>query len=185
VLEALAKKVDRLIVGGGILNTFLLARLPVGKSLAERTAWWRAKKIMARPTCRCPKMSWSRRKFARGAAADESGGEVEGDEMILDIGPRSAASWPACSEQAGPSSGTARSAFSRSTSSRRAPNHRARDRGFEGVFDCRRRRHHRRDPQVRRRRRHRLHFHRGRRLPRVSRGQDAARSGGAGGKGLG
>src|SRR5687767_1319834 len=46
ILEALAKKVDRLIVGGGILNTFLLARnLPIGKSLAEPSLTDAAKKI--------------------------------------------------------------------------------------------------------------------------------------------
>src|SRR6187455_30545 len=48
ILAALAKKVDRLIVGGGILNTFLQAKgLPIGKSLAEAGLVEEAKKIMA------------------------------------------------------------------------------------------------------------------------------------------
>src|SRR5690349_6175559 len=47
ILDALAKKVDRLIVGGGIANTFLLAAgKPIGKSLAERDLAGEAKKIM-------------------------------------------------------------------------------------------------------------------------------------------
>src|SRR3970282_1639218 len=48
VLAELAKKVDRLIVGGGIANTFLLAAgVDVGKSLAERELVDEAKKVMA------------------------------------------------------------------------------------------------------------------------------------------
>ena len=48
LLLALARQVDRLIVGGGILNTFLLAKgYPVGKSLAEAGLVEEAKKIMA------------------------------------------------------------------------------------------------------------------------------------------
>ena len=48
ILAALAKKVDRLIVGGGILNTFLSANnFPIGKSLAEPGLVGEAKKIMA------------------------------------------------------------------------------------------------------------------------------------------
>ena len=41
ILKSLASKVDRLIVGGGIANTFMLAAgLPIGKSLAERVRIW-------------------------------------------------------------------------------------------------------------------------------------------------
>src|SRR5258706_407291 len=48
LLAALAKKVDRLIVGGGILNTFLLASgLEAGRSLAEKDLATEAKNIMA------------------------------------------------------------------------------------------------------------------------------------------
>ena len=40
ILQSLAQKVDQLIVGGGIANTFMLAAgLPIGKSLPSR-AWW-------------------------------------------------------------------------------------------------------------------------------------------------
>src|SRR5919205_1027297 len=49
ILEALAKKVDRLIVGGGIANTFLLAAgKPIGKSLAEPDLVGEAKKLMGK-----------------------------------------------------------------------------------------------------------------------------------------
>src|SRR5919201_3670477 len=49
ILDALAKKVDHLIVGGGIANTFLLAAgKPIGKSLAEPDLVGEAKKIAAR-----------------------------------------------------------------------------------------------------------------------------------------
>src|SRR5213075_2640746 len=48
ILAALAKKVDRLIVGGGIANTFLFASgVPIGRSLAEKDLAGEAKKIMA------------------------------------------------------------------------------------------------------------------------------------------
>ncbi|MCZ2415062.1 MAG: phosphoglycerate kinase, partial [Burkholderiales bacterium] len=47
ILESLAKKVDQLIVGGGIANTFMLAAgLPIGKSLAERELAGEAKAII-------------------------------------------------------------------------------------------------------------------------------------------
>ena len=47
ILDALAKKVDFLIVGGGIANTFMLAAgLPIGKSLAEADLAGEAKRII-------------------------------------------------------------------------------------------------------------------------------------------
>ena len=74
ILGALAKKVDSLIVGGGIANTFLLAAgKPIGKSLAERDLAGEAKRIMKqRPRCRCRPTSWSRR-----SRCDDAQGKVK------------------------------------------------------------------------------------------------------------
>src|SRR4051812_21521393 len=90
VLAALAKKVDRLVVGGGIANTFLLAAgKPIGKSLAEKDLAGEAKKIMAATKVALPpdvivatEMSERARAEVREISA------VEKDEMILDIGPK-------------------------------------------------------------------------------------------------
>ena len=93
MLEALTKKVDRLIVGGGILNTFLLAKgLPVGKSLAEPGLVEEAKKIMAATDVPLPEdvvVAGEMSARARGSVADAQA--VALDDMILDIGPKSAA----------------------------------------------------------------------------------------------
>jgi phosphoglycerate kinase len=90
VLAELAKKVDRLIVGGGIANTFLLAAgKPIGKSLAEPDLVAEAKKIMASTKVPLP-------VDAVVAKSMDGEGEVKrieainGDEMILDIGPETA-----------------------------------------------------------------------------------------------
>ena len=93
MLEALAKKVDRLIVGGGILNTFLLAKgYPIGKSLAEAGLVEEAKKIMAATEVPLPEDVVVAGEMS--ARARESVTELRGvaaDDMILDIGPKSAA----------------------------------------------------------------------------------------------
>jgi phosphoglycerate kinase len=93
ILAALAKKVDRLIVGGGIANTFLLAKgEPIGKSLAEKDLVGEAKKLLAGGKVPLPvdvvvagEMSERARAETKDVAA------VEKDEMILDIGPKSRA----------------------------------------------------------------------------------------------
>jgi phosphoglycerate kinase len=55
VLDTLADKVDQLIVGGGIANTFLAAAgYPVGKSLCEHDLLDEARRIAPRPTFPCP-----------------------------------------------------------------------------------------------------------------------------------
>ena len=62
ILAALAKKVDALIVGGGIANTFLLAAgKPIGKSLAEPDLVGEAKRIMPKTQVPLPRTWWSRR----------------------------------------------------------------------------------------------------------------------------
>src|ERR1044071_5468908 len=89
ILDALAKKVDRLIVGGGIANTFLLAQgKPIGKSLAEKDLVGEAKKIMAATKVPLPPdVVVASEMSERARASTKPAGDVQGDEMILDIGP--------------------------------------------------------------------------------------------------
>jgi len=97
ILKSLADKVDQLIVGGGIANTFLLAAgTPIGKSLAEADLVAEAREIidaMARrgasvplPTDVVVASEFSAQAQARTVPADAVGA----DDMILDIGPASA-----------------------------------------------------------------------------------------------
>jgi phosphoglycerate kinase len=103
VLGALAKKVDRLVVGGGIANTFLLASgKAIGKSLAEREMTEEAKKIMAAAQVPLPEdVVVATEMSARVRAEVKQAGSVEADEMILDIGPKSAATLAAILAEAG------------------------------------------------------------------------------------
>ena len=93
VLAALAKKVDVLIVGGGIANTFLLAAgKPIGKSLAEPALVEEAKKIAAATKVPLPEdVVVAVEASARARSSIKSPDDVQPDEMILDIGPKSAA----------------------------------------------------------------------------------------------
>jgi phosphoglycerate kinase len=90
VLAELAKKVDRLIVGGGIANTFLLAaRKPIGRSLAEPDLVGEAKKIMASAKVPLPvDVVVSASMEGEGRVKDVEA--VANNEMILDIGPKTA-----------------------------------------------------------------------------------------------
>jgi len=103
VLAELAKKVDALIVGGGIANTFLLAAgLPIGKSLAEPDLVAEAKKIAAATKVPLPEdVVVAVEASARARASIKSPREVQADEMILDIGPKSAAALAEQLKQAG------------------------------------------------------------------------------------
>ena len=96
ILDNLARKVDRLIVGGGIANTFLLAEgFPIGKSLAEPDLVPECKKVLATlgekgATLPVPIDVVVAKAFSvdaprRIARSDD----VQPDEMILDIGPSS------------------------------------------------------------------------------------------------
>ena len=89
ILDALAKKVDRLIVGGGIANTFLLAAgKPIGKSLAEKDLAGEARKIMAATKVPLPSdVVVATEMSERARAETKAASAVEKDEMILDIGP--------------------------------------------------------------------------------------------------
>jgi phosphoglycerate kinase len=97
VLEALLEKVDKLIVGGGIANTFLAASgVRVGKSLYERDMLDIAAKLSARARERGAAIPLpvdvvvAREKAATAHADVRPVGRVAADEMILDIGPDSA-----------------------------------------------------------------------------------------------
>ncbi|QIB67607.1 phosphoglycerate kinase [Kineobactrum salinum] len=93
VLETLAQKVDQLVVGGGIANTFLAASgKPVGKSLCEHDLIPAARELMARTSVPLPEDVVTGKEFAESAAAQtKSADAVADDDMILDIGPHAAA----------------------------------------------------------------------------------------------
>ena len=91
VLETLADKVDQLIVGGGIANTFLAAAgYPVGKSLYEPDLIPAAKALMSKVNIPLPTDVVVGKEFSETAAARiVSVDAVESDDMIFDIGPES------------------------------------------------------------------------------------------------
>ncbi|WP_101675748.1 phosphoglycerate kinase [Alloalcanivorax mobilis] len=92
VLEALADKVDQLIVGGGIANTFLAAAgHPVGKSLCEHDLIPAARKIADKVHIPLPVDVVVASEFAETAEAVTKKVEDVGDnDMILDVGPQTA-----------------------------------------------------------------------------------------------
>lgn len=97
ILESLADKVDQLIVGGGIANTFLLAQgKNIGQSLAEPDLVDEAKKIMEKMAKKggavpLPVDVVCAKEFSANAKATaKSIDEVAADDMILDIGEQSA-----------------------------------------------------------------------------------------------
>jgi phosphoglycerate kinase len=97
ILGELAKKVDQLIVGGGIANTFMLAAgLPIGKSLCEPELAGEAGKIMESIQARggtlpIPADVVVAKQFAADAAATtKKAADVAADDLILDIGPETA-----------------------------------------------------------------------------------------------
>jgi phosphoglycerate kinase len=108
ILKSLAAKVDQLIVGGGIANTFLLAAgLPIGKSLAEPELAAQARAVMDMMRARgaqvpLPEDVVVANELSVLARANRiAATEVRADDMILDIGPRSAASLAALIARAG------------------------------------------------------------------------------------
>lgn len=107
VLEALATKVDQLIVGGGILNTFIAAAgHAVGKSLQEADMHAMAANLAAtdgdRADIPLPVDVVVATAFAEDATATvKPVGEVAEDEMILDIGPETAARYAGLIASAG------------------------------------------------------------------------------------
>ena len=92
-LAELAKEVDALIVGGGIANTFLLAAgYPIGKSLAEPGLVEEARRIAVAAHVPLPEdVVVAVEASARARSTIKAPKDVQADEMILDIGPRTAA----------------------------------------------------------------------------------------------
>jgi phosphoglycerate kinase len=98
ILQSLASKVDGLVVGGGIANTFMLAvGLPIGKSLAEPALLADAKAVIAAMKDRgaavpIPTDVVCAKTFAADATATvKAATDVAADDLILDIGPQTAA----------------------------------------------------------------------------------------------
>ena len=92
VLENLADKVDQLIVGGGIANTFLAAAgKPVGMSLYEPDLIPAAQALMAKTSIPLPTDVVVGKVFSESAeAVVKLVDEVADDDMIFDIGPQTA-----------------------------------------------------------------------------------------------
>ncbi|MET0382525.1 MAG: phosphoglycerate kinase [Burkholderiaceae bacterium] len=98
ILQALSAKVDGLIVGGGIANTFMLAAgLKIGKSLAEPDLVAQAKAVIESMKARgaavpIPTDVVTAKRFAADAPATvKAASDVADDDLILDIGPQTAA----------------------------------------------------------------------------------------------
>jgi phosphoglycerate kinase len=108
ILQALAGKVDQLIVGGGIANTFMLAAgLNIGKSLAEPGLLADARAVIAAMKARgadvpIPTDVVTAKTFAADAVATvKAATEVADDDLILDIGPDTTARLAAMLKAAG------------------------------------------------------------------------------------
>jgi len=108
ILKSLAAKVDQLIVGGGIANTFLLALgLPIGKSLAEHDLVGEAKTIIDNMKARgaavpIPSDVVVGKEFSPTAyATSKKVADVAADDMIFDIGPNTAEELAAILDKAG------------------------------------------------------------------------------------
>lgn len=98
ILQSLSEKVDGLVVGGGIANTFMLAAgLKIGKSLAEPDLVGEARAVIAKMQARgaavpIPTDVVVATKFAADAEATvKAATDVADDDLILDIGPQTAA----------------------------------------------------------------------------------------------
>src|SRR5690606_10397028 len=108
ILRALSEKVDQLVVGGGIANTFMLAEgLPVGKSLVEADQQDEAAAVIQKMKERgadvpIPVDVVCAKSFSADAAAEtKDADQVADDDLILDIGPRTAEQLAAILEKAG------------------------------------------------------------------------------------
>jgi len=92
VLETLSEKVDQLIVGGGIANTFLAASgKPVGNSLCEHDLIPKAQTLLEKTNIPLPVDVVTGKAFAEDTPAQQKPvDQVADDDMIFDIGPQSA-----------------------------------------------------------------------------------------------
>ena len=107
ILELLAQKVDQLIVGGGILNTFLKAEgYPIGRSLYEGDLVEIARGLLASARDRgadiplASDVVCARECSEQAQATTKNIGEVSANDMILDIGPQTAARFAELLERA-------------------------------------------------------------------------------------
>jgi phosphoglycerate kinase len=98
ILAQLARKVDQLIVGGGITNTFMLAcGMQIGRSLCEPDLVEEAKKVMAQIKAKGGNVPLpvdvvvAKELSATASATTKDVAQVSNDDLILDIGPKSAA----------------------------------------------------------------------------------------------
>jgi phosphoglycerate kinase len=103
VLDALADKVDQLIVGGGIANTFIAAAdYPVGTSLCETGMLDQARKLLERSDIPLPVDVVVAEEFSADAEAiTRQVADTRPNEMILDIGPETAAHYAELLQSAG------------------------------------------------------------------------------------
>jgi phosphoglycerate kinase len=108
ILKTLSQKVDQLIVGGGIANTFMLAAgLPIGKSLNEPDLAPEAKEIMVMMEARGAAVPipedvvCGKSLSADTPATTKPAKDVDDDDMILDIGPATAKRYASALRQAG------------------------------------------------------------------------------------
>lgn len=93
VLESLAEKVDQLVVGGGIANTFLAAAgFPIGKSIYDAEQLQVAAALMQKTKVHLPRDLLTARELSETAETKiRLPDQVRADEMILDVGPESSA----------------------------------------------------------------------------------------------
>ena len=89
VLESLATKVDKLILGGGIANTFLAAcGVNVGRSLYEKDFLKSAREIMGLTFVPLPSDVVTAKSFSKEAMAEEKVlSDIEDDDIVMDVGP--------------------------------------------------------------------------------------------------
>jgi phosphoglycerate kinase len=108
ILGELAKRVDQLIVGGGIANTFMLAQgMNIGKSLAEPDLVPEAKRIIGQIAAKGGSVPLpsdvvcAKELAAQAEATTRRATAVGDDEMILDVGPDTAATFAGLVAHAG------------------------------------------------------------------------------------
>jgi phosphoglycerate kinase len=108
ILAELAKKVDQLIVGGGIANTFMLAAgMKIGKSLCEPDLLEEARKVVAQLKSKGGEVPLpidvvcAKELSADAPATTKSATDVAADDLILDVGPKTAARFSELLKQAG------------------------------------------------------------------------------------
>src|SRR3954464_15901099 len=108
ILAELAKKVDQLIVGGGIANTFMAAAgMNIGKSLSEPELIGEARKVVAELNSKGGEVPLpidvvcAKELSASAQATTKNAADVAPDDLILDVGPKTAARFTQLLQQAG------------------------------------------------------------------------------------